>query len=106
MRNLGKSLNLRHIGVSNQLCLKDGLKQPIWRGFDDQEAKTMSSTWKAISNLLRREWFTRLRVLQEIKLASSAIVLVGRSKLHWDVFQRAMMWIPEPRNTGRIFQRR
>jgi hypothetical protein len=44
-------------------------------------------SWSAAGGLLRREWFSRLWVLQEIGLATDAVVIVGKFGLNWDVFR-------------------
>ena len=49
-----------------------------------------AKTWHAITNLLRRSWFERLWVCQEIQLANScAIIKCGHETVLWSHFRRA-----------------
>jgi hypothetical protein len=49
--------------------------------------------WTAIKNLIEREWFTRLWVVQEIRVAAQAVMVVGDCNLSWDIFRVAFDWI-------------
>lgn len=55
--------------------------------------KSNAPSWIAIRDLLSREWFTRLWVFQEIGLAKSATVFVGKDRLDWELFEAALYWI-------------
>jgi hypothetical protein len=50
-------------------------------------------SWFAIRELLRREYFSRLWVFQEIGLATSAIVYVGEDRLDWQPFKLGLLWL-------------
>ncbi|KIM95703.1 hypothetical protein OIDMADRAFT_171163 [Oidiodendron maius Zn] len=48
-------------------------------------------TWQALDNLLKRPWFGRLWVIQEVKLSNRfALVQCGAETLSWSLFQRAL----------------
>jgi hypothetical protein len=51
--------------------------------------------WHTFGQILRREWFRRVWVLQEVGLASSALVLCGKAELDWDVFACVMRLVLE-----------
>lgn len=50
-------------------------------------------SWVAIRDLLGREWFTRLWVFQEIRLASQAIIVVGNDEMGWNGFTACVYWL-------------
>jgi len=61
---------------------------------NDLEAlKAKEPNWFAIKDLLRREWFSRLWVLQEVGLATSATMYVGQHSTDWKVFITALEWL-------------
>ncbi|KAH7419577.1 heterokaryon incompatibility protein-domain-containing protein [Cadophora sp. MPI-SDFR-AT-0126] len=60
---------------------------------DKQALRAEFPSWVAIGSLLRREWFERLWVFQEIALASSAIVVVGEYYIDWELFRLGVYWI-------------
>jgi hypothetical protein len=51
------------------------------------------TSWIAIKNLLEREWFKRLWIVQEIKFATQAVIIVGTYSLPWNTFKSAFHWI-------------
>lgn len=51
---------------------------------------SISSHWNALSYLLKRPWFGRLWVVQEISASRSAIVHCGGQYIHWDDFSAAI----------------
>ncbi|PVH80079.1 hypothetical protein DL98DRAFT_572177 [Cadophora sp. DSE1049] len=61
--------------------------------FDEQALRAESLSWVAIGSLLRREWFERLWVFQEIALASSAVVVVGEYSIEWELFRLGVYWV-------------
>jgi hypothetical protein len=50
-------------------------------------------SWFAIRELLRREYFSRLWVFQEIRLATNAVVYVGEDRLDWQLFKLGLLWL-------------
>ena len=54
--------------------------------FDDE-------TWKPVVNLLRRPWFERLWIWQEVRLAREAYLFCGNEGLSWDSLRRAMLYL-------------
>jgi len=61
---------------------------------DDAEAlKSNAPSWIAIRDLLRRDWFTRLWVFQEIGLATNATIFIGEDHIDWQRFTAALYWI-------------
>jgi hypothetical protein len=50
------------------------------------EARATSPSWLALKELVRREWFERSWIVQEVAVASSAEVRYGHSTVPWDIF--------------------
>ncbi|KAI3321654.1 hypothetical protein HD806DRAFT_545850 [Xylariaceae sp. AK1471] len=46
--------------------------------------------WKHINSLLRRPWFRRVWITQELVLPPKVVLLCGRSELDWDQFFEAL----------------
>jgi hypothetical protein len=49
-----------------------------------------SREWKALSALMKREWFSRRWIVQEIALAREATILCGHHKISWIQFADAL----------------
>ncbi|KAI0869992.1 hypothetical protein GGS24DRAFT_129333 [Hypoxylon argillaceum] len=47
-------------------------------------------TWKHINSLLRRPWFARVWITQELVLPRKVVLLCGQSELDWDQFFEAL----------------
>ncbi|KAN0112369.1 Heterokaryon incompatibility protein (HET) domain containing protein [Hyaloscypha variabilis] len=62
----------------------------LWK--DLEALKSQRPNWFAIRNLLRREWFSRLWVLQEVGLATNAILYAGQHTIDWKIFVLALEW--------------
>jgi hypothetical protein len=50
-----------------------------------------NSTWAAINSLLRRPWFTRVWIVQELHLPRRAVFVCGNDSVSRENFQRAML---------------
>jgi hypothetical protein len=50
-------------------------------------------SWFAIGDLLRRQWFSRLWVFQEIGLATKATLFAGQDGIDWFLFTTAIQWL-------------
>ena len=48
-------------------------------------------TWEHINSLLRRPWFTRVWITQELVLPRKVVLLCGQSELDWDQFFEALV---------------
>jgi hypothetical protein len=56
-------------------------------------------TWESLRNLLKRPWFKRLWIMQEIQLANSKAVLkCGSDQISWYHFRRAIICIYGKKN--------
>ena len=51
---------------------------------DDEKVRRMQ--WEKLSNLLRRSWFERVWVIQEISSATDAEVFIGNIRYDWKLF--------------------
>jgi hypothetical protein len=59
--------------------------------FDDLSSSTASSDkWRALLELMQRDWFSRRWVIQEVTLAKKAIIHCGKTKLAWTKFAIAV----------------
>lgn len=54
------------------------------------DAKDHAHQWAALSELTRDPWFARRWIVQEISLASKAVVYCGEKMVHWDVLVDAI----------------
>lgn len=61
--------------------------------FDPDALRSNRRAWIAAKEFLRRKWFSRLWVFQEIGLATKASLMVGSETLGWDDFTVALRWI-------------
>ena len=43
--------------------------------------------------MLCQEWFNRLWIVQETRLAAKAVMIIGDRELSWEKFTEAFMWI-------------
>lgn len=50
-----------------------------------------SDTWITVNSFLSRDWFNRVWILQEIHLASNAILQCGLDQMSWSHFRRAIV---------------
>ena len=50
---------------------------------------------RSFVSLLRRAWFTRIGVVQEVALAKDIVILWGRFQLHTQDFKRAATYLTE-----------
>ena len=58
---------------------------------DDLATREQSlAQWDALAKLMRREWFTRRWVVQELAMAKEASVYAGEAAVHWDDFAEAV----------------
>jgi len=60
---------------------------------DSEALKFNQPSWFAIRDLLRREWFSRVWVFQEIGLATKATLFVGQDGIDWFLFMTAIQWL-------------
>ncbi|KIW07589.1 uncharacterized protein PV09_01541 [Verruconis gallopava] len=67
---------------------------------DDENNK--SKEWEAFSKLLNRDWFGRRWVVQEISLATEAIVHCGSKHITWQEFSDAVSLFVEAENKSRL----
>ncbi|GKZ91882.1 hypothetical protein AnigIFM59636_004562 [Aspergillus niger] len=54
------------------------------------DGKDHAHQWAALSELTRDPWFARRWIVQEISLASKAVVYCGEKMVHWDVLVDAI----------------
>jgi hypothetical protein len=60
---------------------------------DSEALKFNQPSWFAIRDLLRRQWFSRLWVFQEIGLATKATLFAGQDGIDWILFITALQWL-------------
>lgn len=49
------------------------------------------SSWRAVRDIFDRPWWRRVWIVQEVAMATDAIVLCGRSDLKWELFENAIV---------------
>ncbi|KAK4185808.1 hypothetical protein QBC35DRAFT_555717, partial [Podospora australis] len=57
--------------------------------------KENSLVWKAVFELLSRQWFGRLWIIQEVILSRNLYLACGKRRGHWDVFSSACLALDE-----------
>jgi hypothetical protein len=62
----------------------------LWEFDDLCRDKLQSKSWAALINLMRREWFSRRWVVQEIALAQKASLHCGKKEIDWQKFADAV----------------
>jgi hypothetical protein len=61
------------------------------QNFDDLcERPETSPKWRALLELMQRDWFSRRWVVQEIALARSAVIYCGKDEISWNKFPVAV----------------
>jgi hypothetical protein len=92
LRKIGEGIEYRAVGPNFSIQVKPGSALELME-CNKQTISSARPSWIAINNLLRRPWFTRLWVLQEIGLASDTITVVGSEEISRAIFQGALIWI-------------
>jgi hypothetical protein len=62
----------------------------LWNFDNLSRDKNMINHWKALVEVMKRAWFSRRWVIQEISLAPSGTVYCGRHKMEWRKFVDAV----------------
>jgi len=76
----------------------DFIKQEVLKlqGFDELcESQEATAKWKAMLNLMKRSWFSRRWVVQEIALANDAELYCGTKTISWKDFADAVQLFVE-----------
>ncbi|RWA11758.1 hypothetical protein EKO27_g3340 [Xylaria grammica] len=88
--------------VHNSLCLASGCcsarqgtpgADPIAPNRDDKR-------WGGINEFLKRPWFTRAWIVQELALGSDVSIMSGRSEMKWDCFMETLLECQRHFNRG------
>lgn len=66
---------------------------------------TISKEWGALSSLMKRKWFSRRWVIQEIALAKRATLYCGTSEREWSDFAVAVSLFETAENQGRLISK-
>jgi Heterokaryon incompatibility protein (HET) len=76
--------------ILNLKVLEDAVESP----------RAEPGSWFNLAQLMRRDWFTRRWVVQELALAREAILHIGDKQIHWDDFAEAVALFAQ--EAGRI----
>lgn len=57
---------------------------------DEMVLRAKEADWIAIKNVLCREWFNRLWIIQEIRLAAKAVMVIGDRELSWETIAKVI----------------
>lgn len=61
--------------------------------------------WAALSSLMKRQWFSRRWVVQEIAFAKSATVHCGRTSIHWpDLADAIALFVSRAKEISKLFR--
>lgn len=60
------------------------------------------ASWAAVAQLLSRPWFNRCWTVQEVALASDAVVVCGAHAVRWDELCQLSQWVVD--NNGILFR--
>ncbi len=66
------------------------------------------ATWKSVGDVLRRPWFDRLWIWQEVRLAREAYLFCGNEGVPWESLRRAMLYLQrasKPAGFGHLIER-
>jgi Heterokaryon incompatibility protein (HET) len=100
-------------GYASRVCIRIGVGDPKsdmamdfiryevlqLQNFDTLcESKDHSKKWDALLNLMRRPWFSRRWIVQEVALAGRAVLYCGSKKISWKKFAIAVELFIEGEN--------
>lgn len=86
LEHLGKQLVYTHGFV--RLRAPEAI-EPLWYR-PETELPFSREAWMAITYLLRRQWFNRQWIVQEIQLAENAVLYCGQRSMNWTYFRYAL----------------
>lgn len=98
---------IKHIIAMQDLPRLDSLVETKYeKKFVSETGKdARPARWYALATLIRRPWFTRRWVVQELALAKEAWVYVGEEKIHWDMFAEAVsLFARESDRVAQLFE--
>lgn len=89
---------LKHVWYKSQ--------EPTFSSPSDPTASEDSHTlneedWSNINTLLKRDWFRRIWIVQELVLPSHVVIVCGRSQISWDQFFDALTTCQDFLNRGK-----
>jgi hypothetical protein len=68
------------------------------------EDPTTTKKWAALSAMMRRQWFSRRWIIQELALARSAVIYCGTDQLDWSTFAFAIaLFVSRENEIGALF---
>ena len=56
--------------------------------------------WHHLFDVIKRGWFCRAWIVQEVAVSNQAIPLCGHAEFDWDSFSRAILYTIEARGFG------
>lgn len=101
---------LEHLGMQSVHTLDKWVISPpeateLHWGNSRTDLPYSQETWSAIHQLLSRDWFERLWIMQEIQLAEDAILYCGRDHVHWTHFRSALLCLWNKQEIPAFFPR-
>ncbi|KAF2830871.1 HET-domain-containing protein [Ophiobolus disseminans] len=85
----GVQLTWNHRGIH---CTLPGSEAQVLEQRPEDSALTPEH-WMALSKFLRRPWFSRLWIRQEVQLASEVRVLCGTSEVDWESLEKMSIFV-------------
>ncbi|KAK8045867.1 hypothetical protein PG996_013931 [Apiospora saccharicola] len=83
---------------------KDAAKTIIWLGPQETETESTSFlVWgkSRVTDMLQREWWTRVWIIQELCLSKNPVLLIGRREVDWDDFSKKLAFLSQAWNLVR-----
>jgi hypothetical protein len=90
LRRIGQDVD--HDENIHTLYIKPGTETELLED-DAQALEAKETNWIAVKNLLQRDWFQRLWVIQETKLAAQVVINVGSRNIPWRMFGCALLLV-------------
>ena len=84
---------VRSLARTSQKSPKNGPKCPAWYHGVDNLPPLYSETWRALSTLLRRPWFYRAWIVQEVAVSKDTEVRCGEDSISWRELHNAVAYL-------------
>jgi hypothetical protein len=101
LKHLRKQVDtLNHLRLSARLgWFRDKTSEKVFSG-GAYKSIVREAAYEHLGNLLRREWFRRTWVIQEVASAKDAIVIYGNESMKWETFAEVYMRLGDVTQLG------
>ena len=84
---------MQALARTSQKPARKGKNCPAWYHGVDNIPPLYSPTWRAFSTLLRRPWFYRAWIVQEVAVCTVAYVMCGNDVISWSDLHKAVTYV-------------